>query len=88
MTKSKKVRYRKGTTLLRANRYVVDGHGKQYIINLLKYHLLIGINNEDFYVRFGDKGKGFMITKNLSFSVRNKYKKSFKLCKYYIVKID
>ena len=86
--KSKKAKYQKDTTLFKANRYVVDGYGKQYIISLLKYHLLIGVNHENFYIKFGNKGKGFMVTKKPSFSVRNKYKKSFKLCKYYIVKID
>lgn len=86
--KSKKVKYQKGTTLLKTNRYVVDGHGKQYVVTFLKYRLLIGVTDYDFYIRFGEKEIGFHITKKPSFSVRNGYKKSFKICKYYITKIN
>lgn len=86
--KSKRAKYRKGTTLFKANRYVVDGHGLQYIFKLFNYDFYFGKTQEMFYFRFGEKEKGFLVTEKPSFSIRNGDKKSFKICKYYITNIN
>lgn len=85
--KLKKAKYRKGTTWFRTNRYVIDGYCKQIILNFGSRIVLIGVNPDTKYIRFGDNGCGLQITKQPSFSVRNGYKKSLKIGKYYINKI-
>jgi hypothetical protein len=66
----------------------VDGHGLQYIFKLFNFYFYFGKTQEMFYFRFGEKEKGFLVTKKPSFSIRNGYKKSFKIFKYYITKIN
>lgn len=87
MGKSKRARYRKGTTWLQTKRFNVDGYGTQTIINLGSYHILIGLHENTKYVKFGDGKCGLIMTDKPSFSVRNKLKKSLKIGKYYISKL-
>lgn len=87
MAKSRKVNTRKNTTFFQRKTYRIDGYGTQHFIKLLGYPILLGSNDNTFYIRLGDKEKGFVITKHPSFSVRNGYKKSFKIGKYYFIKL-
>jgi hypothetical protein len=87
MDKSKKAKYRKGTTWLRIRKFNIDGLGKQTIINLGGYQILIGSLENTRYIKFGDGKCGVTMTDKPSFSVRNKLKKSLKIGRYYISKL-
>jgi hypothetical protein len=73
--------------LLQKKKYKIDGIGTQHIIKVLGYLILIGVSENDFYIKFGKKEYGVHVTKKPNFSVRNGFKKSLKLGKYYINKI-
>jgi hypothetical protein len=51
------------------------------------YPIVVSIGDYDFWARFGKNEKGFSITSKPKFSLRNGYRKSLKIGKYYIDKI-
>ena len=87
MAKLRKVNTRKNTTFFQRSTYRIAGYGTQHFVKLLGYPILLGSNDNSFYLKLGDKEKGFMVTKKPPFSVRYKYKKSLKLGKYYFIKL-
>jgi len=72
---------------LQKKTYKVHGLGVQHVIKVFGYPIVISVGDYDFWVRFGKNEKGFGITSKPSFSLRNDYKKSLKIGKYYITKI-
>jgi|LakMenEpi03Aug12_release.lakeMendotaPanAssembly.Ray.scaffolds.fasta_scaffold1245223_2 hypothetical protein len=72
--------------LLKIKTYKIND-GKQYVIPFFKSFILIGRWPNLFYIRFGDTNKGFQVTSKPLFSIRNGYKKSIKLKRYYISKL-
>ena len=87
MGKLKRARIRKGTTWFQTKRFNVDGLGKQTIIRIGGYYITIGSTPDTKYIRFGDTKCGVSMTSRPPFSVRNKYRKSIKVGKYYITKL-
>jgi hypothetical protein len=57
------------------------------IINLGSFQILIGSFENTRYIRFGEGNCGINMTDKPSFSIRNKFKKSLKIGKYYISKL-
>ena len=58
---------------------------KQKHFKVFNLPILIGLLSEGYYIRFGNFG--FEATKKPKFSVREGYKKSIKIGKYYIIKL-
>lgn len=73
--------------LFQKKTYKIDGYGTQHFIKLLGYPILLGLNDNSFYLKLGNNEKGIVVTKKPLFSVRNGYKKSFKLGKYHFIKL-
>lgn len=59
----------------------------QTVIKLFNYPMLFNKSPYGWSIRFGSPGIGLNVTTNPLFSVRNGYKRSIKLGKYYIVKL-
>lgn len=72
---------------LKKKTYKVHGLGTQHIIKVFGYPILVSVGDYDFWVRFGKNEKGFGLTSKPGFSLRNRYKKSLKIGKYYLSKI-
>ena len=87
MGRFKKVRRRKNITFFQRKTYKIDGYGTQHYVKVLGYPILLGVNENTFYIKFGDDEKGLIITKKPPFSVRYGYKKSIKIGKYYFIKL-
>jgi hypothetical protein len=66
--------------------YYIGSGCSQTIIRVLKYSILFSISPSGWSIRFND-GFGINVTTKPLFSVRNGYKKSIKINKYYIVKL-
>jgi hypothetical protein len=58
----------------------------QTIIRIFNYSILFSTSSSGWFIRFND-GFGVNVTTKPLFSVRNGYKKSIKINKYYIVKL-
>ncbi len=86
MTKSKRAHYRKGITWLNHKKYKVDGIGTQRIITIGGYHIVVGNNDYNSYIKFGEKC-GINVTTRPRFSQRIGKIKSIKIGKYYISKL-
>ena len=59
----------------------------QTSIKIFNYPILFSTSPSGWSIRFGNLGFGVNVTSNPLFSVRNGYKKSIKLGKYYLVKL-
>jgi hypothetical protein len=71
---------------LSKKKYYIGGDCSQTIIRVLKYSILFSISPSGWSIRFNN-GVGVNVTTKPLFSVRNGYKKSIKINKYYIVKL-
>jgi hypothetical protein len=67
--------------------YHIGSECSQTVVKLFNYPLLFNKSPYGWSIRFGSPGVGLNVTTNPLFSVRNGYKKSIKLGKYYIVKL-
>jgi hypothetical protein len=67
--------------------YHIGSDWNQTIVRLFNYPILFNKSPYGWSIRFGSPGIGLNVTTNPLFSVRNGYKKSIKLGKYYIVKL-
>jgi hypothetical protein len=67
--------------------YNLGTNHNQTIIRVFNYPILYHKSSDGWSIRFGHPGFGVNVTTNPLFSVRNGYKKSIKLGKYYIVKL-
>lgn len=72
---------------LQKKTYKVHGLGVQHIIKVFGYPIVVSLGDYEFWARFGKNEKGFSITSKPKFSLRNGYRKSLKIGKYYIDKI-
>jgi len=59
----------------------------QTIIRIFKYPIIFNKSPFSYSIIFGSPGEGLTVTTNPLFLVRNGYKKSIKLGKYYISKL-
>lgn len=66
--------------------YYIGSGCSQTIIKIFKYSILFSYSPVGWSIRFNN-GFGINVTTKPLFSVRNGYKKSIKLGKYYIVKL-
>jgi hypothetical protein len=66
--------------------HILDGYS-QRIVRIFNYPFLLCTSPYGWSFRIGSPGIGINVTTNPLFSVRNGYKKSIKLGKYYIVKL-
>jgi len=66
--------------------YHIGSGCSQTVIKIIGFSILFGTSPSGWYVRFNN-GFGINVTTKPLFSVRNGYKKSVKLGKYYIVKL-
>jgi hypothetical protein len=67
--------------------YYIGSGCSQTSIKIFDYPILFSKSPFGWSIRFGSPGIGLNVTTNPLFSVRNGYKKSIKLGKYYIVKL-
>lgn len=72
---------------LRKKTYNIGVGCSQTVVRLFDYPIMFNKSPLTYTLLFGSPGIGLSLTKNPSFSVRNRYKKSIKLGKYYIVKL-
>jgi hypothetical protein len=66
--------------------YYIGVDSSQTIIRVFNYSILFSTSPSGWFIRFND-GFGVNVTTKPLFSVRNGYKKSIKINKYYIVKL-
>ena len=66
--------------------YYIGSGCSQTIIRIFNYPILFSTSPSGWSIRFND-GFGINVTTKPLFSVRNGYKKSIKINKYYIVKL-
>ena len=66
--------------------YYIGSGCSQTSIKIFNYPILFSKSPSGWYIRFNN-GVGLNVTTKPLFSVRNGYKKSIKLGKYYIVKL-
>lgn len=66
--------------------YHIGDYGGQTVIKIFDYSILFCNSRFGWSIRFND-GFGINVTTKPFFSVRNGYKKSLKLGKYYLVKL-
>ena len=59
----------------------------QTSLKIFNYPILFSVSPSGWSIIFGNPGFGLNVTTKPLFSVRNGYKKSIKLGKYYIVKL-
>jgi hypothetical protein len=76
-----------GIMWLSKKTYHIGSDWNQTIVRLFNYPILFNKSPYGWSIRFGSPGIGLNVTTNPLFSVRNGYKKSIKLGKYYIVKL-
>jgi hypothetical protein len=67
--------------------YNTGPKSKQVVVRVLNRPILFGVSEFQWYFRIGNPGIGLEVTSNPNFSVRNKFKKSIKIGKYYISKL-
>jgi hypothetical protein len=67
--------------------YHIGSGCSQTVIKIFNFPFLIGTSKSQFYFVSGKSGFGFKITTKPLFSDRQRYRKSIKLGKYYIVKL-
>ena len=67
--------------------YHIGDYGGQTVIKIFNYSILLCNSKFGWSIRFGSPGFGINVTTKPLFSVRNGYKKSIKINKYYIVKL-
>lgn len=67
--------------------YHLGGIGSQHVIKIFNYQILFNTSPSGWSIRFGYPGIGLNVTTKPLFSVRNGYRKSVKLGKYYIIKL-
>ena len=75
-----------GTMWLSKKTYHIGGYGGQTVIKIFNYSILFCNSRFGWSLRLNN-GIGVNVTTKPLFSVRNGYKKSIKLGKYYIVKL-
>ncbi len=73
--------------LLRKYKYNIGIGCSQTVIKLFNYPIMFNTSPSGWSIRFGNPGIGVDVTTKPLFSVRNRYTKSIKLGKYYIVKL-
>ena len=73
--------------LLSKKTYQIGSGCSQTVIKLFNYPMLFNKSPYGWSIRFGSPGVGLNVTTNPLFSVRNGYKRSIKLGKYYIIKL-
>jgi len=66
--------------------YYIGSGCSQTVIRVFDYSILFSTSSSGWSIRFNN-GFGINVTTKPLFSVRNGHKKSFKLGKYYIVKL-
>jgi hypothetical protein len=66
--------------------YHIGSGCNQTVIKIFNYSILFSTSPSGWFVRF-NSGVGINVTTKPLFSVRNGYKKSVKLGKYYLVKL-
>ena len=71
---------------LSKKKYNIGYHCSQTVIKIFKHSILYSTSPSGWSIRFNN-GFGVNVTTKPLFSVRNGYKKSIKLGKYYIVKL-
>jgi hypothetical protein len=67
--------------------HIGGGEFSQNVVTIFGYKILLNTSPSGWSIRFGYPGIGLNVTTKPLFSVRNGYKKSIKLGKYYIVKL-
>lgn len=77
-----------GITLLNKTTYHIGGDKfAQNVVTIFGRKILLNTSPSGWSIRFGYPGIGINVTTKPLFSIRNGYKKSIKLGKYYIVKL-
>jgi hypothetical protein len=77
-----------GTMWLNKKTYHIGGDKfAQNVITILGCEVLLNTSPYSWSIRIGSPGIGINVTTNPLFSVRNGYKRSIKIKKYYIVKL-
>jgi hypothetical protein len=67
--------------------YYIGGGCSQTVIKFFNQSILYSKSPSGWSIRFGSPGFGINVTSKPLFSVRNGYKKSIKIGKYYLVKL-
>jgi len=67
--------------------YHIGSGCSQTVIKIFNQSVLFSTSPSGWFIRFGNPGFGVNVTTKPLFSVRNGYKKSIKIGKYYIVKL-
>ncbi len=67
--------------------YHIGYRCSQTSLKIFNYPILFSVSPSGWSIKFGNPGFGLNVTTKPLFSVRNGYKKSIKLGKYYIVKL-
>ena len=75
-----------GTMWLSKKTYHIGIGCSQTVIRVFKQSILFSKSPSGWSIRFNN-GIGVNVTTKPLFSVRNGYKKSIKICKYYLVKL-
>jgi hypothetical protein len=73
--------------LLSKKTYQIGSGCSQTVFKIFNYPILFNKSIYGWSIRFGSPGVGLNVTTNPLFSVRNGYKRSIKLGKYYLVKL-
>jgi hypothetical protein len=75
------------TMWLSKKTYHIGSGCDQRVIRVFNYPFLFNTSPYGWSIRIGSPGIGVNVTTNPLFSVRNGYKRSIKIGKYYIVKL-